>query len=430
MTLSGGGLPDGYNFVVLDDGPKNPTDELSGLVALAGGELLWNVAFGNSGGSPARRDYVTKPYLERWARSTGQFVDEDTWRHVIAYEYALTHEPARWPQAAQRILVAPAGDLFSDRILDGFIDRVFDVIAQHPQHTFFVVTQRAERMKTFLSARASRPAAQTQGGPSPRRYDWPLNNVCIGVLCEDQKTYMTRVRPLLETPAAMRFVVFDPLVGPVRMEQVPLATRDILWPLKGIVQAYQGQDADGKMHWEPVEQPLMKMQKLDWVVLGGYRGTDIRPLHPHWVRRIQYDCKRESIPFYFKGWGDFGPVATPDLEGDRSLVIISNDGSLRGRGVGSSTNYLALETQASVPDTYLTRQLNAEQMKLIDGQLCQQMPAPRRMKLTDTSDLARMLHRLSTSSEPLSGPTTSSPGSRAPQSQSQPAHDATMVAPK
>ncbi len=414
MTSSAGGLPEGYNFVVLDSGPTTPTDDLSGLVALVGGELLWNVAFGNSGGSPARRDYVTKPYLERCARSTGQFVDEDTWRHVVAYEYAVTHEPARWPQAAQRILVAPAGDLFSDRILDGFIDRVFDVIQQHPQHTFYIVTQRAERMKTFLKARAARSAAQTQGGSTLRRYEWPLNNVCIGVLCEDQKTYMTRVRPLLETPAAMRFVVFDPLVGPVRMEQVPLSTRDILWPLKGVVQAYEGQDLDGRMRWEPIEQPLLKLQKLDWVVIGGYRGSETRPLHPHWVRRIQYDCKREGVPFYFKGWGDVGPAKVPDLDGDQTLMIISNDGSLRGRGVGSSTNYLAIETHAGVPDMYMTRKLDAGQLQQIEGQLCQQMHSARRVKLTDTSDLARMLHKLSTSSEPVSGPTTSSPGTRPP----------------
>lgn len=423
MTVSEGGLPPGYNFVVPVTGSATPSDDLSGLVSLVGGELLWNVAFGNSGGSPARRDYVTKPYLERWARSTGQFVDEDTWRHVLAYEYALTHEPARWPQAAQRIIVAPAGDLFSDRIQDSFIDRVLDTIQQFPQHTFYIVTQRAERMKTYLLARAARASRQTMGGGALKRIEWPLNNVCVGVLCEDQKTYMSRVRPLMETPAAVRFVLFDPLLSAVRLEQVPLSTRDILWPLKGIVQAYQGQDADGRMTWESVEQPLIRLPKLDWVVVGGLRGKDQRPMHPNWVRRVQYACKQAGVPFYFKGWGDLGPTTSVDLDGDNTLVILSNDGTMRGKGAGSKTNYLALETQGSITDAYMTRKLTPEQLRKIDGQLCEQMHAPRRVKLTDTSDLARMLHRLSTTAEPLAGPTTSSPGSRA----TSPPMDATMV---
>lgn len=413
MTVSNGGLPPGYNFVVPVTGATSPNDDPSGLVSLVGGELLWNVAFGNSGGSPARRDVITKPYLERCARSTGQFVDEDTWRHVFAYEYALTHEPARWPQAAQRIFVAPAGDLFSDRIQDSFIDRVLDTIQQYPQHTFYIVTQRAERMKTYLTARAARAARQTtQGSLTGKRADWPLNNVCVGVLCEDQKTYLSRVRPLMETPAAVRFVMFDPLLTAVRLEQVPLSTRDILWPLKGVVQAYLGQDGDGRMSWESVEQPLMKLPKLDWVVVGGLRGgKEQQPMHPNWVRRIQYACKQAGVPFYFKGWGDLGPTTSVDLDGDETLVLLSNDGSMRGKGAGSKTNYLALETQGSITDSYMTRKLTPEQLRKIDGQLCEQMHAPRRMKLTDTSDLARMLQRLSTTQDPLAGPTTSSPGS-------------------
>lgn len=412
MKLSNQGLPPGYNFVVPVTGGGSAHDELSGTVSLVGGELLWNVTVGCSGGSLACVDCSAKSYWERWSRSTGYYVDADSWGNVIAYDYAVNFEPARWPQEPQNILVAPAGDLFNDKVSDGFIDRVLLVMQQHPQHTFYIVTKRAERMKAYLAARAKGIiAAENRSDAALRGLKWPLANVRLGVSCENQRTYMSRVRHLVETPALRRFVVVEPMLGPVRLDQVPLETRDILWPLKGIVQAYQGQDAQGRLHWEPLDQPLLEVPAIDWVVVGGYRGRAVRPMHPHWVRTIQRSCRRENVPFFFRGWGDYAPTAVLDLSGDETLVILSHDGTMRGRGAGSSTNFLAVQTEP-IPDVHMTRKLDGQPRDLLDGHRHRQMPSevpPKRVRLADGSDLARMLHRLSNPNAAVSGPSTSTP---------------------
>lgn len=413
MKLSNQGLPPGYNFVVPVTGGGSAHEELSGTVSLVGGELLWNVAVGCSGGSPACQDCTAKTYWERWARSTGYYVDADSWGNVIAYEYAVTAEPARWPQEPQRILVAPAGDLFNDRISDRFLDRVLLVMQEHPQHTFYIVTKRAERMKAYLASRAKGEIApENRVDARMRGLKWPLPNVRVGISCENQRTYMARVRLLVETPAARRFIVVEPMMGPVRLDQVPLETRDILWPLKGIVQAYQGQDAQGRLHWEPLDQPLLELPAIDWVVVGGYRGRALRPIHPEWIRAIQRSCARDGVPFYFKGWGDYAPTSVLDLSGDETLVILSHDGTMRGRGAGSSTNFLAVQTEP-IPDVHMTRKLDGQPRDLLNGQRFRQMPSelpPKRVRLTDCSDLARMLHRLSDPHAAVSGPLTAVPG--------------------
>ncbi|SFF37135.1 protein gp37 [Fontimonas thermophila] len=412
MKLSDQGLPPGYNFILpaVDEGAVRA--DLSGTVSLVGGELLWNVTVGCSGGSPACADCVAKPYWERWSRSNGYYVDADSWGNVIAYDYAVRVEPARWPQQPQRILVAPAGDLFNDKVPDAFIDRVLLVMQQHPQHTFYLLTKRAQRMKAYLAARARGViAAENRSDTALRGLKWPLSNVCIGISCENQLTYMSRVRHLVETPALRRFVVVEPMLGPVRLDQVPLETRDILWPLKGIVQAYRGQDAQGRLHWEPLDQPLLEVPAIDWVVVGGYRGAAVRPMHPHWVRTILRSCQRENVPFFFKGWGDYAPTAVLDLSGDETLVIVSHDGTLRGRGVGSSTNFLAVQTEP-VPDVHMTRRSDGQMRDLLDGRRYRQMirdVAGKRVRLVDCSDLARMLHRLSNPQATVSGPVTATP---------------------
>ncbi len=413
MQLSNQGLPPGYNFVVPVTGGGSASDNLSGTVSLAGGELLWNVAVGCSGGSPACQDCCARAYWERWSRSTGYYVDEKSWGNVMAYEYAVTVEPARWPQTPQRILVAPAGDLFNEQIPDRFIDRVLLVMQQHPQHSFYLLTKRAERMHAYLAARAKGVlAAENRWDARMRGLRWPLPNVHVGVSCENQKTYMARVRKLIETPAARRFVVAEPMLGPIRLDQVPLETRDILWPLKGLVQAYQGQDAQGRLRWESIEQPLLETPMIDWVVVGGFRGQAVRPMHPQWVRAIRQSCAREGTPFFFKGWGDYAPARVPDLDHDETLVILSSDGTMRGRGAGSATNFLAMHGDGSAPDTYMTRKCDAQARQQLDGRVHADLPSdlpPKRIRLADTSDLARMLHRLSDPKVELSGPLTMRP---------------------
>jgi protein gp37 len=104
---------------------------------------------------------------------------------------------------------------------------------------------------------------------------WPLPNVWAGVSVEDQSTADERIPLLLQTPAAVRWVSAEPLLGPVDLRDFD----DGLW---------RRSDAC-----------------LDWVVVGGESGPSARPIHPDWARSLRDQCAEAGVPFLFKQWGDF-----------------------------------------------------------------------------------------------------------------------------
>ncbi len=134
--------------------------------------------------------------------------------------------PLRWKRP-RRIFVNSMGDLFHESVPDAWIDRVFAVMALAPQHTFQVLTKRSERMREYVASvlagdrGISRSAHQIRfgDGPAPHvdliDYSRPLPNVHLGVSVEDQTRADARIPDLLATPAAVRFVSAEPLLGPI-----------------------------------------------------------------------------------------------------------------------------------------------------------------------------------------------------------------------
>lgn len=392
------GIPSDHSFIVPLDRPVQLVDDLSSSVTLTGDELLWNVVIGCTGASGVCKECSAKAYTEHWLTKTGYYNDAESWRNVLSYMYAVTEEPKRWPSKEPRnILVAPAGDLFHDLVADSFIDRVLSVIHRSPQHTFYILTKNAARMSRYFAARAKNnfdPA--TRRDPELRGLHWPLPNVWVGISCETQRSYMSRVTYLIQTPAVRRFIVIEPMLEPIRLEQVPLETRDILWPLLGVIQAYLGQDAGGRYSWDPIDQPLAVVNKIDWVILAGYRGSAMRPMHPMWALAIQKSCQRAGVPFYFKGWGDYIPTRMPELDSDESLIIMSRDGTCRGKGAGSKTNHLFVDPATA--DFHMTRKTARHLHDMLGSSQCKERPAPtppHRVRLVDQSVKARQLKRMS-----------------------------------
>ncbi|MDD3764029.1 MAG: DUF5131 family protein [Nevskiales bacterium] len=410
MSARSGDFESEYRVFFPEESSQEERLDVSEPLRLFGDEILWNVVAGCSLAAPVCRECSAREYWETWARSSGNYYHDSSWNRVLSYEYALTVEPGKWPKDRRHnILVAPASDLFHERVSDHFLDRVSSIMQQHPQHTFYVVTKRVARMKSYLNGRAAgRLAEESRSDRTLRQLTWPLPNVRIGISCEDQPSYLARIVPLIETKAESRFVIIEPMLKPVRLDQVPLPGGDILWPLTGVVQGYRGLNAEGKPEWDPVEHPRLTIEPIDWVVVGGFRGSVPRPMHPIWVRMVQVACERAKVPFFFKGWGDYAPAKKPDLDGDASLVIVSADGSMRGRGVGSATNYLARDSGGRVPDVYMSRQIDPVERTMLAGKLLRNKPRPlkaRRVRLIDRSDLARMLHRLGDQA-PATGPVT------------------------
>lgn len=186
------------------------------------------------------------------------------------------------------------GDLFHEDCPDEWIDKVFAVMALAPRHTFQVLTKRASRMRQYVSGARDRLIRKTSegndnvgirtatayhsstriGGEQP----WPLPNVWLGVSTERQKEADERIPDLLATPAAVRFISAEPLLGPLDlMEVIP---NPIIW------------------------SPVHGMSRLlDWVIVGGESGADARPMHPDWARSLRDQCAAAGAAFFFKQWG-------------------------------------------------------------------------------------------------------------------------------
>lgn len=216
---------------------------------------------------------------------------------VFLDEAALA-KPLGWKKG-RKVFVCSMTDLFADFVTDAMIDRIFAVMALCPQHTFQVLTKRSARMREYLTrldqcwhgnaeAFNDRMAAAFDanywwpddpelgaGGIGP----WPLPNVWLGVSVEDQQRADERIPDLLATPAAIRWISAEPLLGPV-----------------SIIDAMWARDPMQCLH-----------ASIDWVVVGGESGKGARPMHPDWARSLRDQCAAAGVPFFFKQWGEWWP---------------------------------------------------------------------------------------------------------------------------
>ncbi|WP_029066554.1 phage Gp37/Gp68 family protein [Labrenzia sp. DG1229] len=198
-----------------------------------------------------------------------------TGKLIAAPEHVLL-APLKWKKP-RLVFVNSTSDLFHENVPDDLIDRVFAVMALTPHITYQVLTKRPERMRTYLTTPLRQHHivnAQVQlPSPAPPRGIWPhlpLPNVWFGVSIEDQVTADTRVRYLIDTPAAIRFVSVEPLLASVDLSP-----------------------------W---------LVFLNWVICGGESGPDARPLHPDWARQLRDQCAELEVPFFFKQWGAWLPL--------------------------------------------------------------------------------------------------------------------------
>ncbi len=196
-------------------------------------------------------------------------------------------EPLHW-RKPRRVFTCSRSDLFHEQIPDGYIKSVAGRFYDCPQHQFLVLTKRAERMREIVTGLQDL-------GP----------NVWLGVSAENQERADTRIPLLLQTPAAVRFVSLEPLLGPIELQD----QRGWLEPFK------------------ETDPMLNRTPRLDWVIVGGESGSPherrlVRPFsndgeHTSYVpkpdglkfvRQIRDQCQEAGVPFFFKQWG--GPRPT------------------------------------------------------------------------------------------------------------------------
>lgn len=213
--------------------------------------------------------------------------------------------PLDW-RKPRRIFVNSLSDLFHRDVPDGFIDEVFAVMAVCQEHVFQVLTKRVDRLLEWSGrAFATRPTVRCielwrDGGRIDSShsdgYPWPLPNVWLGCSAEDQARADERVPLLLKTPAAVRFLSCEPLLGPIDFRKVPGLNK------LPAVHVAEGRGPAG----------------IDWVIAGGESGPGARPMHPDWARSLRDQCKAAGVPFFFKQWGEWLP--NDHMERDARVV--------------------------------------------------------------------------------------------------------------
>jgi protein gp37 len=213
--------------------------------------------------------------------------------------------PLRWTKP-RRIFVNSMSDLFHDDVPPRFIAEVFSVMARTPQHTFQLLTKRHGRMRSLLSGDLYDLMVReltTIDGP-PTGLTWPLPNVWLGVSVEDQKWAGIRIPALLDTPAAVRWLSMEPLLGPVDLTVVP--GLDGQWGHAGRHHGSGAPDCPRDLHHHHDDRCRFP---LDWVVVGGESGLASRPMQVDWARSLRDQCTSAGVPFFFKQWGGRTPKA-------------------------------------------------------------------------------------------------------------------------
>ena len=218
-------------------------------------------------------------YAERFAkriRGRCGYPADDPFRVTLHPD--RLNQPRHW-RKPRKIFVCSMSDLFHEDVPDWFLDRVFAVMKRCPHHVFMLLTKRPERMHRFV-------------GSDPSLSADPVPNVMLGVSAENQQAVDQRIPILLDTPAAIRFVSCEPLLGPI----------DLLLRVRSRGDFYRTLDARCRQASLDRISGVVS-NDLDWVIVGGETGSGARPVDPEWVRSLRDQCQHAGVPFFFKRWG-------------------------------------------------------------------------------------------------------------------------------
>jgi protein gp37 len=225
---------------------------MAGLTEIEWTDATWNPIVGCSLVSPG----CTNCYAMRMAarlqamgarsytgvtRKSGR---RSVWTGRVRLSEKALDVPLRWKNP-KKIFVNSMSDLFQEAVPFSDVERVWSVMAQAPRHRFQVLTKRPDRMRNFLSERK------------------PLQNVWIGTSIES-RSYLSRIEELRAAPAAVRFISFEPLLGPIG----------------------------------PVT-----LDGIHWAIVGGESGPRARPIEEDWVDELHNACREQDVAFFFKQWG-------------------------------------------------------------------------------------------------------------------------------
>lgn len=230
----------------------------------------------------------------------------------LAMHSDVLEQPLRW-RKPRRVFVNSMSDLFHPRVTDEFLSAVWEVMEQavHNGHVFQVLTKRPKRMRAFVRNRyvsyaekfkdcpteAMRNSPAAQHARECARNGWP--GIWLGTSVEDQQRADERVPPLLDTPADIRFISAEPLLGPVTFRWLNGVGYKPGWRERGEIQRH-----------------LDALKGIDWVIIGGESGKGARPMNPVWARTIIDQCQAAQVAVFVKQFGAWVPVRDEPRPGD------------------------------------------------------------------------------------------------------------------
>ncbi len=210
----------------------------------------WNPVTGCVKISPGCKHCYAEKFAERWRG----VVLPNRRLHVFHDGFDPTLRPDRVKQpltwkAPRMVFVNSMSDLFGEFVPDAFLTSVFDVMRRTPQHTYQILTKRAERLEEWT-----------------RRAPWLslMPHIWLGVSVEDRKYGVPRIEHLRRAVAGTRFLSIEPLLADVGM---------------------------------------LDLRQIDWVIVGGESGPRARPMQQAWVQSVRDQCVTAGVAFFFKQWG-------------------------------------------------------------------------------------------------------------------------------
>ncbi len=280
-------------------------------------------------------------------RITERFGGKGSFEKVVLHPEKLD-DPFHW-RKPRRVFVNSMSDLFHDDVPDEFIAQVFAAMALSPRHTFQILTKRPGRMASLLSdenddwanevweCAAQRIGADRDCAPCPWWPGRPLPNVWLGVSVENQKWADVRIPKLLETPAAVRFLSVEPLLGPVDLTPVFVhpagcgGTYEGIGFVNGTHQRIHRSRClnhrSRRVDRDITSGATEYVDRIHWVIVGGESGPGARPMHPDWARSLRDQCVAAGVPFFFKQWGEWQDGSGISRNGSTITgSVVLNDG--------------------------------------------------------------------------------------------------------
>jgi len=246
----------------------------------------WNPVVGCNKVSPG----CANCYAEKWAarlasmpaqkHKYGKVITDGKWNGCTFADPYTIDAPSGW-RKPHSIFVCSMGDLFHETISFSLIDEIWDEMCFNPQHLYIVLTKRPERMLEYFKHLGKRvkemgfDSVPTQSNNLLNYMSCP-DFIWMGVTAENQEQADIRIPILLQSPATVRFVSCEPLLGEISLLQyLPIIVGN---------------------------KKYNRYSQIDWVIAGGESGPGYRKMIYAWPFMLKSQCKAAGIPYFFKQW--------------------------------------------------------------------------------------------------------------------------------